>query len=317
MDVPTGGEDPAARLVPVLESGPGPLLPRGYRLRLAGRGTTFVRQLEGPPGAPTLLLLHGWIASGGLNWFQAFDALGEHFNVVTIDHRGHGRGIRSHRRFRLRDCADDAAALLDLIGSGPVIVVGYSMGGPIGLLLAKRRPDLVDGLVLMATSFELIGSPRRQAAMASMMAAAASISRIGELAGRLPLGALRSFRPDLTQLEGEKPSELQIWARNEIRNHSVRMILEAGTSIASFDARRWVGRLDTPAVVVVTERDAAVDPASQLRLADAMSAVAVHHHDDGHLSPMRRAFGPAVTAGCLELSRSLGAASSSPARAAR
>ena len=29
----------------------------------------------GPPGAPTLLLLHGWVASGGLNWFQAFEPL--------------------------------------------------------------------------------------------------------------------------------------------------------------------------------------------------------------------------------------------------
>ena len=30
---------------------------------------------EGPPGAPTLLLLHGWIASGGLNWFRVFEPL--------------------------------------------------------------------------------------------------------------------------------------------------------------------------------------------------------------------------------------------------
>ena len=43
------------------------------------------------------------------------------FRVVAIDHRGHGRGIRSGRRFRLSDCADDAAQVLDLLGTGPVV----------------------------------------------------------------------------------------------------------------------------------------------------------------------------------------------------
>ena len=42
-----------------------PPLPRGERVVLPGRGTTFVRRIQGPPGAPTVLLLHGWIASGG------------------------------------------------------------------------------------------------------------------------------------------------------------------------------------------------------------------------------------------------------------
>src|SRR5438093_7353278 len=93
------------------DSGTG--LPFGHRLELPGRGTTFVRRVEGPPGAPTLLLLHGWMASGGLNWYRTFDALGQHFNVIAVDMRGHGRGIRNGRRFRLADCADDAAATLD------------------------------------------------------------------------------------------------------------------------------------------------------------------------------------------------------------
>ena len=86
-------------------------LPVGRRISLPGRGTTFVREVAGPEGAPTVLLLHGWLASGGLNWFPAFEPLGRHYRVLAIDHRGHGRGIRSHRRFTLAACADDAAAL--------------------------------------------------------------------------------------------------------------------------------------------------------------------------------------------------------------
>src|SRR5687767_10633565 len=99
-------------------------LPEGRHLELAGRGTTFVRD-TGPADGPTLLLLHGWTTSADLGWRSAFPALAEHFRVVALDHRGHGRGIRTEQRFSLEDCADDAAALVHALALGPVVPVGY------------------------------------------------------------------------------------------------------------------------------------------------------------------------------------------------
>ena len=123
----------------------GPPIPLGRRVELPGRGTTFVREIPGPPGAPTVVLLHGLIASGGLNWFQAFAPLSEHFRVLAPDMRGHGRGIRTWSRFRLADCADDVAALLDHLEVDRVVAAGYSMGGPIAQLLWHRHPEKVAG----------------------------------------------------------------------------------------------------------------------------------------------------------------------------
>ncbi|NBQ05079.1 MAG: alpha/beta fold hydrolase, partial [Actinobacteria bacterium] len=105
-----------------------PGLPNGFEIELPGRGKTFYREKKGPDGAPTLMLLHGWTATADLNWFTCFDALSENFNVVALDLRGHGRGIRTKTNFRLEDCADDAAALADVLGISTFIPVGYSMG---------------------------------------------------------------------------------------------------------------------------------------------------------------------------------------------
>jgi len=125
-----------------------PEFPSGGPLVLPGRGTTFVRKIDGPLGAPTLLLLHGWTATADLNWFRCYKPLSEHFNVVALDHRGHGHGIRSRRLVRLEDCADDAVAVCDVLGIEQFIPVGYSMGGPIAQLIWRRHPERVSGLVL-------------------------------------------------------------------------------------------------------------------------------------------------------------------------
>jgi pimeloyl-ACP methyl ester carboxylesterase len=83
----------------------------------------------------------------------AYGALvGAGYRVLAIDHRGHGRGLRSIAPFRLSDCAADAAAALELLDAAPATVVGYSMGGAIAQLLARDHADVVSGLVLSGTA---------------------------------------------------------------------------------------------------------------------------------------------------------------------
>src|SRR5205809_691696 len=108
-----------------------PGLPPGRAVELPGRGRTWVYDSGGSAGRATLILLHGYTATAALNWFGCFGPLSRHFRVIALDLRGHGRGIRSNRSFRLADCADDVVALADELGLDRVIPVGYSMGGPV------------------------------------------------------------------------------------------------------------------------------------------------------------------------------------------
>jgi 3-oxoadipate enol-lactonase len=117
-------------------------MPPGGRVWVPGRGRPWVWDSGGPPGAPTVVLLHGWMSTAALNWCRCVGPLAASMRVVAIDHRGHGRGIRSLRPFRLEDCADDVAALIGKLDVGPAVVAGYSMGGPLAQLsCARRRPD--------------------------------------------------------------------------------------------------------------------------------------------------------------------------------
>ena len=268
-----------------------PPLPLGERLDLPGRGTTFFRHVARDTDGPTVLLLHGWIASGGLNWFTTFGPLGERYPVLAPDLRGHGRGIRSRRRFRLADCADDVAALIDAVGTGPVIAVGYSMGGPVAQLLWQRHPDKVAGLVFAATSYRFVSGDRERFIFSSAMATAIGTTRTGELLARAPIASVRRLVP---RGQAERPTNLRAWAAGEMRRHDMVKVMEAGQAIGSYNARRWIGGINVPTTVVVTDRDRAIPAAEQLNLAQAIPGAVVHHIDDGHVACAKREFGPAV-----------------------
>ena len=217
-----------------------------------------------------------------MNWLNAFGPLAERYRVIAPDMRGHGRGIRSRRRFRLADCADDMAALLEHLDAGPAIVVGYSMGGPIAQLLWRRHQDAVAGLVLCATAYRFVAGARERFIFSSMMATAAEHhpSRPAPEPGPGRLGA-SAGRP---AVRDRGPPASRTWAAAEMRRHDAVKIMEAGQAIGSYNARRWIGEVDVPTTVLVTERDRAIAPGEQRKLATAIPGALVHSVDDGHMA---------------------------------
>jgi pimeloyl-ACP methyl ester carboxylesterase len=84
--------------------------------------------------------------------------------VVAIDFSGHGD---SGRRvdYTPETWADEALAAIEELTAGRATLVGHSMGGLVAVVAAARRPDLVDGLVLVDTGIrpsdpETMGIPR-------------------------------------------------------------------------------------------------------------------------------------------------------------
>jgi pimeloyl-ACP methyl ester carboxylesterase len=277
------------------DSSPGaPPLPPGRFVDLPGRGTTFVRELAGPPDAPTVVLLHGWTATADLTWYQTYEPVAAHYRVLALDHRGHGRGIRSRRPFRLEDCADDVAALAGVLGIDRLVPVGYSMGGPVAMLLWRRHPAVVDGLVLCATA-RSFSSSRQDRAEFLALAGLAMASRLTPEPARAWIGGQVITR------RGRRTGE---WARAEVMRNDWRHVLEAGAAIGTFSARSWVGEIDVPTAVVVTTDDRVVPLPRQERLVasvpDAVEFRVEGDHDVCVAHPER--FLPALVAACDHVS---------------
>lgn len=277
-----------------------PPLPHGTPIDLPGRGTTFVRTLDGPPGAPTLLLLHGWTASADLNFFTCYAPLAEHYRVVALDHRGHGRGIRSRKPFSLEDCADDAIAVCDVLGIDRVVSIGYSMGGPIASLTWRRHPERVDGLVLCATAPHFSSS--RQERMGFL-----GLGGLATLA-RLTPSQAHQWLTDQFFLQ-RRQEKWDAWAVEEAGRHDWRMVLEAGRAIGRFDARPWLDDIDVPTSVVVTLRDRVVPLHRQVKFFEGIREAEAFRVDGDHdaVAAKSTRFVPTLLRACHSVQERLGA----------
>lgn len=272
------------------EAVPPEWLPPARIVTVPGRGEMFFRDQPGPADGPTIVLLHGWVATADLNWFTSFPALSDIGRVIAPDHRGHGRGARHSTPFRLIDVADDVAALLRQEGISDALVVGYSMGGPVAQLLWHRHPDLVGGLVLCATAAHFGFSPVINAAwrMMSLYQFATRLlprrwleaALVAQTSGRAPVRVLRSVSPEAVEL-----APRLAWAVGEIQRGDVEDISEAGRELSRFDSREWLTGLDVPVAQILTTRDRLVPPWAQDELAGLLHEVAVYELAADHDAP--------------------------------
>jgi 3-oxoadipate enol-lactonase len=234
-------------------------MPPARTVHIPDRGEFFIRDTGGD--GPPVLLLHGWMASADLNWWATYgDLIDAGYRVLAIDHRGHGRGLRPLKRFRLADCAADSAAVLARLGLAPATVVGYSMGGAIAQLLARDHPEVMSGLVLSGTS-QHWQDPQARRYFKTMLFLGLMIAVAPKLFWRWGLWQM-----------GFRHGEQTIWVHSELMRHSARDIAEAGRELSRFDSRPWLGSLSLPAAVVVTTRDELVPPRNQRALAAASNA---------------------------------------------
>jgi 3-oxoadipate enol-lactonase len=233
----------------------------GRTVDLPERGGSMYVQEAGRGNAKTIVLLHGWTASGPINWpAETVHALARDHHVLVVNHRGHNGGMAWPPAEGVRNdgyletAADDVVGpggVLDAFGVDEAQMIGYSMGGPIAMLAARRHPDRVTDVVAEAT--------------AAWFPEARLFAPLIK-AGTLAVAAVPALTPVPVPSVVRKVPVLREVA--ELLGGSFRGKLAAGLALDHFDARPWVGDTGKEFSVVLTQADQLVPVRSQRELAD-------------------------------------------------
>lgn len=94
-----------------------------------------------------LVLLHGLFGSAD-NWGSIAKHFSQHYQVISVDLRNHGRSPHSDTQ-TYPDMADDLLEVLDTLGLAQVYLLGHSLGGKVAMQFATQYPDRVNKLIVV------------------------------------------------------------------------------------------------------------------------------------------------------------------------
>ncbi len=116
-------------------------------MRVTANGCAMHVSVRGADG-PALVFLH-YFAGSSRTWDEVVARLEGEYRCIAVDLRGFGDSAGPPDGYTVADGADDVAALVEQLALDRYALVGHSMGGKAAMLVALRRPDLVDRLVVV------------------------------------------------------------------------------------------------------------------------------------------------------------------------
>lgn len=193
---------------------------------------------------PTLMLVHGLPFQKGM-WKPQLEGLSRKFRVIALDLPGFGESSAPSGTPSMSALSDLLATFCRTLSLGKIFLAGHSMGGYAGLEFARRHPDLLRGLVMVASR-----------AIADTPEAAANRRSI--------VSRLKSESPEFVA-DAMLPRMLPLDSKDLALRQSVRSLMDPlradGISWAQLaiatreDFSGLLGGLACPALVVAGERD--------------------------------------------------------------
>jgi 3-oxoadipate enol-lactonase len=213
-------------------------------MKVSANGINVNYTLDGPAGAPVVTLSHS-LAADLTMWDPQLKALAATYRVLRYDTRGHGGTDAPAGPYTLEQLAEDAKALLGVLGIARTHWVGLSMGGMIGQTLALSSPGLFLSLSLCDTSSRI---PAEAKPLWQERIATAESQGMEPLVeptiGRWFTAPFREARKDVVDP-----------VRARIRTTNPRGYAGCCAAIAELDLTDRIGVIKLPTLIVVGEED--------------------------------------------------------------
>ena len=223
---------------------------------------------EGPP-----LLLIGGLGLGRWGWFKQVPAFSRHFLTITFDVRGE-RSLENG----VGDLVGEVVSLLDHLGVEKAHVLGTSLGGFVAQELALVRPDLVDRLVLVCTSYGGRGPASMSPGALADMMGWGSFNPEEATRRALEAATSASYRAE----HGDEFEQIVSWRLAD--SPSTATYYEQARAGARFDLSRDVGHITSPTLVIHGAEDRYVPVANAAALAESIPGARLRVLDHaGHL----------------------------------
>ena len=222
-----------------------------------------------------VLLVHG-LGSSTRDWEYQLPVLKQHFQVISLDLRGHGRSDKPRERYSIAGFAEDVGALIRHLELPPVHLVGISMGGMIGFQLGVDRPELLRSLTIVNSGPEV---------KAKSLADCVQIAKRWSLSRLL---SLETIAKGLGKLLFPKPEQVELrlkierrWPRNDKRAY-----LSSLDAIIGWGVRGQISKITCPTLVVSGDRDYTPVANKQAYVDEMVNARLVVIEDSRHATPM-------------------------------
>lgn len=240
----------------------------------AGGAEQIAWRMEGPPGAPVLVLSNSLGTSLSM-WDAQAAALSRHFRVLRYDTRGHGAsglGADPSSGYTLEQLGTDVLRLLDGLGIGRAAFCGISMGGLTGLWLGIRAPDRLERLVV-ANSAARIGSADGWRQRAAQVSADGMDSVADGACGRW-------FTPAFSARAPQRVAALV----DGLRRTSPAGYAACCKALAAADLRASIAAIGVPTLLVAGRHDLITTPADAAFMASQIANAASVELAASHLS---------------------------------
>jgi pimeloyl-ACP methyl ester carboxylesterase len=213
-----------------------------------------------------VVLIHGSGCSAD-SWRYQVDELSRHFEVVAVDLPGHG-GSKAVDRPSIKGYAKTVSGLLERVERRKVFLGGHSMGGAVALQVALEHPELLKGLILVAT-----------AAYLEMLALTPDI--LLWAAATMPHKFKGMFFSSLVT------KEALAMARDDVRRCSLETVMGDFTACRKFDFRGHLKRLKLPTLILCGSEDRITPVRHSKRLHQEISGSTLRVIEKGgHMLPL-------------------------------